>query len=107
MTDTCELSQEIADKVFEDTVTVIVYFLNNMLEFEGTISDLVVAGEHVKKTRVLNHFTTTAFMTVWDHFETKHVMIRGQQKPEHWDRANATLKRLTKVAMDGLHVGSE
>ena len=104
--DTCELSEKIAENVFEDTVTVIVYFLNNMLEFERTITDLVVAGVRVKKTRVLNHFAATAFMAARDHFETKHqtMQIQGRHKPEHWDRAYAALKRLTKLAMDGLCV---
>jgi hypothetical protein len=104
--DTCELSKALAEKVFRDTVTVIVYFLNNMLEFEGTISDLVVAGVRVKKTRVLNHFAATAFMAARDHFETTHQTMQsmGRREPEHWARAAAALKRLTKLAMDGLRV---
>jgi hypothetical protein len=105
----CKLSEELAEQVFEDTVTVIVFFANNMPEFQGTISDLVVAGAHVKRTCELNHFTATAFMAARDHFETTHqtMQTQGRREPEHWDRAKEALKRLTKRAMDGLRVVRE
>jgi hypothetical protein len=40
--DTCGLSVDVADKVFKDAVTVLLYFLHNMQEFEETIKDLAV-----------------------------------------------------------------
>jgi hypothetical protein len=102
--DKCTLTEEKSSKLCEDILTVILYFVNNMSQFTGTIADLVRATIRITRTRELNHSAVVALMTALEHFCTEHEMRPDAANRAEWEKVNTTLRRLTKETRETLQM---
>jgi hypothetical protein len=102
--DKCILTQDKANKLCDDILTVILYFVNNMSQFSGTITELVQATIHIIKTRELNHSVVVSLMTALEHFSTVHEMRAAVENRAEWEKVNTTLWRLTNETRNTLQM---